>query len=166
MYEAPAMACWPQVWIFFCAGHRDPPHTLPGLVQLAVYGIHPWMMRGHSVPHVCGNTMLLQWQETNKCLRWSITNPLATWDSLVIALPRLIGWMGVEQRRKVDKRCIRDTVNKTCHQGVCEREAFDYVSQQRQCIKRHSFFQHRRRVVDKHILRWAEDFTSSQKCHL
>lgn len=41
MYEAPAMACRPQVWIFFCAGHCDPPYTLPGLVQLAVYGIHP-----------------------------------------------------------------------------------------------------------------------------
>lgn len=41
MYETPAMACRSQVWIFFCAGHCDPPHTLPGLVQLAVYGIHP-----------------------------------------------------------------------------------------------------------------------------
>lgn len=25
-----------QVWVFFCAGHLDAPHLLPGVVQLPV----------------------------------------------------------------------------------------------------------------------------------
>lgn len=131
MYEAPAMACRSKVWIFFCAGNCDPPYAFPGLVQLAVYRIHPWMVGGHSVPHVCGNTLLLKWQQTNKLSRWSITKLLTTWNSPAITLPSLMGWPGVEQMRKVDTRRIRDAINKTCHQGVREREAFDYASLQR-----------------------------------
>lgn len=58
--KASAVACGPQVGVFFSAGHLDSPHRLPCFVQLAVNRVDPGVVRSYRIAHICRDTMLLE----------------------------------------------------------------------------------------------------------
>lgn len=58
--EPAAVPGWPQVRVLLSAGHLDAPNRLPGLIELAVDGVHPRVVRGHGIAHICGDPMLLR----------------------------------------------------------------------------------------------------------
>lgn len=81
--EAPAVASGPQVGVLLGAGYLDAPHSLPGLVQLAVNRVNTGVVRSYRIAHVRWDAMLLEGRSVEK--RESQEGGEQTW--VYIALP-------------------------------------------------------------------------------